>query len=78
MKIDVDSILVKIAAKKKITKFQAEMIYKSMFEMIAETMREENADNILLPRFGKFIVPKKKLLINNPEKYNKKYNNKNN
>jgi len=35
-------------------------------------MREEKGDNILLPKFGKFIVPPHKLKFINKEKYDKK------
>lgn len=73
MKIDIDKVLSEVAAEQGITKFHAEMVYKSMFEMVAETMREGNADNILLPKFGKYIVPRKKLMIMNPLKYKDKY-----
>ena len=73
MRIDIDKILSEVAAEQGITKFHAEMVYKSIFEMVAETMREGNADNILLPKFGKFIVPRKKLMIMNPLKHKEKY-----
>lgn len=73
MNIDVDRFLEKIAHEEGISKVHAEMIYRSIFEMIAETMREGNADNILLPKFGKFIVPRKKLLMADPEKHKIKY-----
>lgn len=73
MNTDIDKILKKVAEETGTTKFQNEMIFKSIFEMVAEAMREGNLDNILLPRFGKFIVPKKKLSLMNPEKYKLKY-----
>jgi nucleoid DNA-binding protein len=73
MKADIDSLLTQIAVEHGITKFHAEMIYKSMFEMVAETMRQGNADNILLPKFGKFIVPRKKLEMKDLQKYKEKY-----
>jgi nucleoid DNA-binding protein len=73
MKIDIDKVLSEIAVEQGITKFHAEMVYKSIFEMVAETMREGNADNILIPKFGKYIVPRKKLMIMNPLKHKEKY-----
>ena len=73
MNLDIDKLLAEVAQEKGISKFQAEMIYRSMFEMIAETMREGKADNILLPRFGKFIVPRKKLQMADPQKFKDKY-----
>lgn len=73
MKLDVEKLLEDVAAEEGISKFHAEMVYRSVFEMIAETMREGNADNILLPKFGKFIVPRKKLMLADPVKYEKKY-----
>ena len=73
MKIEVDRILEEVAEEHGISKFHAEMVYRSIFEMVAETMREGNADNILLPKFGKFIVPSKKLMLADPGKYEKKY-----
>jgi nucleoid DNA-binding protein len=73
MKVDIDKVLSEVAVEHGITKFHAEMIYKSIFEMVAETMREGDIDNILLPKFGKFIVPRKKLMLMNPGKYDKKY-----
>lgn len=73
MNIDVERFLEKIAHEEGISKVHADIIYRSIFEMVAETMREGNADNVLLPRFGKFIVPRKKLLLADPGKYNDKY-----
>ena len=73
MNIDIERFLEKIAHEEGISKVHAEMIYRSIFEMIAETMREGNADNILLPKFGKFIVHRKKLLMADPEKHKIKY-----
>lgn len=75
MNIDIDRFLEQMASDEGISKVHAEMIYRSVFEMVAETMREGNADNILLPKFGKFIVPRKKLLLADPDKYNDKYGN---
>lgn len=73
MNLDIDKLLAEVAQETGVSKFHAEMIYRSIFEMIAETMREGKADNILIPRFGKFIVPRKKLQLADPEKYKKKY-----
>jgi len=73
MKIDIDKVLSEIAVEQGITKFHAEMVYKSIFEMVAETMREGNADNILIPKFGKYIVPRKKLAMKDLQKYKEKY-----
>lgn len=76
MRIDIDKLLTDTALENGISKVHAEIIYRSIFEMIAETMREGEAENILLPRFGKFIVPRKKLEKANPEKFIKKYGTK--
>jgi nucleoid DNA-binding protein len=73
MDLDVDKILHDVAAATNTTKFQNDMILRSIFEMVAETMRDKKAENILLPKFGKFIVPKKKLERKNPELYKMKY-----
>jgi nucleoid DNA-binding protein len=73
MNIDVEKFLEKIAHEEGISKVHAEIIYRSIFEMIADTMRKGDAENILLPKFGKFIVPRKKLQMADPDKYEKKY-----
>jgi nucleoid DNA-binding protein len=73
MNIDVEKFLDKIAHEEGISKVHAEIIYRSIFEMIADTMRKGDAENILLPKFGKFIVPRKKLQMADPDKYEKKY-----
>lgn len=73
MKLDLDRILAEVASRKGLSKFHVETVYKSVFEMVAETMREGNADNVLVPRFGKFIVPRKKLQMKDLQKYKEKY-----
>jgi len=72
MKIDLDEVYKKIAFETGIPKSKVEMAFRSMFENIANTMREEKGDNILLPKFGKFVVPTYKLKFINKEKYDKK------
>lgn len=73
MNIDIDRFLERMAHEEGISKVHAEIIYRSIFEMIADTMRKGDAENILLPKFGKFIVPRKKLQMADPGKYEKKY-----
>jgi nucleoid DNA-binding protein len=73
MKLDLEKLLSDVASEKGISRFHVETIYRSVFEMVAETMREGNADNILIPRFGKFIVPRKKLAMKDLQKYKEKY-----
>lgn len=73
MKLDLDKVIAEVASRKGISKFHVETIYRSVFEMVAETMREGKADNVLVPRFGKFIVPRKKLQIKDLQKYKEKY-----
>jgi nucleoid DNA-binding protein len=71
MKIDLDEIYKKVAFETGIPKHKIELAFRSMFEMVANTMREEKGDNILLPKFGKFVVPTMKLKYINKEKYDK-------
>ena len=61
MKVELSEICSKISGKTGISKGKVEMAVKSVFEFIADTMREEKGDNILIPKFGKFVVPLRKL-----------------
>ena len=72
MKIDLDAVYKKIAFETGLPKSKVEMAFRSIFENVANTMREEKGDNILLPKFGKFVVPNFKLKYINVEKYDKK------
>ena len=72
MKIDLDEVYKKVAFETGLPKSKIEMAFKSIFENVANTMREEKGDNILLPKFGKFVVPTYKLKFINKEKYDKK------
>lgn len=72
MKIDLDEVYRKIAFETGVPKSKVEMAFRSIFENVANTMREEKGDNILLPKFGKFVVPTYKLKFINKEKYDKK------
>lgn len=71
MKIDLDEVYRKIAFETGLPKNKIELAFRSIFENIANTMREEKGDNILLPKFGKFIVPAHKLKFINKEKHDK-------
>lgn len=71
--IDIDAVFKKVAAKYNVPKYQVEMVYRSMFEMVYQTMKEGKMQNILLHRFGKFVVPKGKLFIRNPRLYEQIY-----
>ena len=72
MKIDLDEVYKKIAFETGVPKNKVELAFRSIFENVANTMREEKGDNILLPKFGKFVVPVYKLKFINKEKYDKK------
>ena len=72
MKIDLDAVYKKVAFDTGLPKSKIEMAFRSIFENVANTMREEKGDNILLPKFGKFVVPTYKLKFINKEKYDKK------
>jgi len=61
MKIDLDEVYKKIAFETGLPKNKVELAFRSIFENVANTMREEKGDNILLPKFGKFVVPMFKL-----------------
>lgn len=69
MNIDLDTIYTRISAKTGVPKNRVELAFRTVFEMVAETMREEKGDNILLPKFGKFVVPLRKLKGINNEKF---------
>tara|TARA_R110000868_G_scaffold37331_1_gene132231 strand:+ start:7207 stop:7518 length:312 start_codon:yes stop_codon:yes gene_type:complete len=71
MNIELEEIYTKISKETGISKSKVEMAFRSVFEMIAETMREGKGDNILLPKFGKFIVPLRKLKGINEEKFDR-------
>lgn len=73
MKVDTHEIYTKISAETGIPKNRIELVFKSLWEFVANTMREENGDNILLPTFGKFVVPLRKLRYVNTEKYNQQF-----
>ena len=72
MKIDLDEVYKKVAFETGLPKSKVEMAFRSIFENVANTMREEKGDNILLPKFGKFVVPNFKLKYINVEKHDKK------
>lgn len=69
MNIELEEIYAKISKETGVPKNRVEMAFRSVFEMVAETMREGNGDNILLPKFGKFVVPLRKLKGINDEKF---------
>ena len=72
MKIDLDEVYKKVSFETGIPKNKVELAFRSMFENVANTMREAKGDNILLPKFGKFVVAKFKLKFINVEKHDKK------
>lgn len=69
MKLELDEIYHVIARKTGLSKSRIELVFRSMFEMIADTMREEKGNNIAVPKVGKFVVPLKKLRYVNNERY---------
>jgi hypothetical protein len=69
MKLELSELYEKVANQTGLPKGKVEMAFRSMFEMVADTMREQKGDNILLPKFGKFVVPLMKLKYLNHEKY---------
>lgn len=71
MNIELDEIYAKISKETGVPKNRVEMAFRSVFEMVAETMREGKGDNILLPKFGKFVVPLRKLKGINDEKFDR-------
>ena len=71
MKIDLDEVYKKIAFETGLPKNKVELAFRSIFENVANTMREEKGDNILLPKFGKFVVPMFKLKYINKDKHDK-------
>lgn len=71
MNIELEEIYAKISRETGVSKSKVEMAFRSVFEMVAETMREGKGDNILLPKFGKFVVPVYKLKGINNEKFNR-------
>lgn len=73
MKVDLNEIFSKVSLETGIPKSKIELAFKSVFEEVANTMREENGNNILLPKFGKFVVPLRKLRYVNIEKYNEQF-----
>jgi nucleoid DNA-binding protein len=73
MKFELNELYTRISKETGIPKNRIELVFKSMFELIAETMREKKGDNILLPKFGKFVVPLKKLKYVNTKKYNQQF-----
>jgi nucleoid DNA-binding protein len=71
MNIELEEIYEKISKETGVSKSKVEMAFRSVFEMVAETMREGKGDNILLPKFGKFVVPLRKLKSINNEKFDR-------
>ena len=69
MQIDLEEVYEKVAKETGVSKAKIELAFRSVFEMVAETMREQNGDNILLPKFGKFVVPLRKLRGINEKKF---------
>ena len=73
MKVDLNNIYSDISKETGIPKNRVELAFRSIWEFVANTMREEKGDNILLPKFGKFVVPLRKLKYVNTEKYNQQF-----
>lgn len=73
--IDTNELFSKIALKHGIPKYQVELVYKTMFEMVYDSMNNQELENILLHRFGKFVIPKAKLKDKRPDLYDKVYGN---
>ena len=73
MRLELGEIYAKVSAETGISKSKIELAFKSVFETVADTMREEKGDNILLPKFGKFVVPLRKLRYVNTEKYTQQF-----
>lgn len=73
MKVELNEIYTQVSSKTGVSKSKIDLAVKSVFQFIADTMREEKGDNILLPKFGKFVVPLRKLRYVNIEKYNQQF-----
>lgn len=73
MKVDLGELYAKVSAETGVPKSKVEMAFRSVFEMVVDTMREEKGDNILLPKFGKYVVPLRRLRYVNIEKYNQQF-----
>lgn len=73
MIVDTDEIFEKLAIKYGVPKYKVEMVYKTMFELVKEEMNKKELNNILLPRLGKFVVAKSKLLKYGKERFLEKF-----
>jgi nucleoid DNA-binding protein len=73
MNVDLDNLFERIARKHGVPKYKVEMVYKTMFEFVKETMNSKNLNNILLPRFGKFVISKNKLLKHDKSRFLEKF-----
>lgn len=62
MNVELDDLFERVARKHGVPKYKVEMVFKTMFELVKNNMNERTLNNILLPRLGKFVVSKNKLL----------------
>lgn len=69
MKVDLRDVYGEVSDKTGISKKDVEVAFRSVFEMIVSTMREQKGHNIMVPKVGKFVVPFRKLKYVNAEKY---------
>jgi nucleoid DNA-binding protein len=69
MKLELKEVYEDVARKSGISKKDVELAFRSVFEMIVSTMREEKGHNIMVPKMGKFVVPLRKLKYVNTERY---------
>lgn len=73
MKLDWRDVYEEISNKTGVSKKDVEMAFRSVFEMVVSSMREEKGYNIMVPKMGKFVVPFKKLKYVNTQKYNEQF-----
>lgn len=70
MKVNLNDIFSKVSDETGLSKSKIELAFKSIFELVADTMREKQGNTILIPRVGKFVIPPNKLKYVNNKKYN--------
>ena len=69
MRLNLDEIYKDVAFKTGIPQNRVELVFRSMFELVAETMRTGRGENIKVPKMGKFVVPLRKLKYVNVDRY---------
>jgi nucleoid DNA-binding protein len=70
MKLEWKEVYEEVSNKTGISKKDVEVAFRSVFEMVVSSMREEKGYNIMVPKMGKFVVPFRRLKYVNTEKYN--------